>query len=265
MALIRQFTGINTGGGQVHGSLITIFKGYVKKKLSPRTIQFLRKLHAHMTRKKLYTLPVLPDNASSQLKTLLKAWKVAQESDANAPGQHLAYYSLALEGYYFPGERPWIDRWNNLRSITDYSGKRILELGCNMCLLSTYLLKDSNVQAALAVDIDAKILESAKLINMAFDVKPVLKVQNFDAPEDWESQLIDFKPDIVFALNVLNWVGDKKRLLNFLGHFQEVIFEGHDSFAIESQRLIGIGFKKIDIVGVSERGREVLHCRKYSN
>jgi hypothetical protein len=33
----------------------------------------------------------------------------------------------------------------------------------------------------------------------------------------------------VFALNLLNWVEDKTRLLAVLGRFEELIFEGHDS------------------------------------
>lgn len=262
VALIRQFTGKNIGGSKLYGSLVTTLKKCVRKKLSPRMVQFLRRLLRRNNNEAMQTLPVLPDDASSQLKSLFKAWEMAQDSDANAPGKYLAYYSLSLKGYYFPGERPWIDRWNMLRSITDYSGKRILELGCNMGLLSTFLLKDSQASAALAVDIDAKILESAKLISMAFGMKPVLKVQNFDDPEDWEAALVDFRPDIVFALNVLNWVHDKKRLLDFLGRFREIIFEGHDSFAVESKRLRSVGFKQIDAVGISERAREILHCLK---
>jgi predicted Ser/Thr protein kinase len=261
-AIARQFFGINTGVIKVHGSIMSILKNYILQAMPPKLVKVLRRLRSGKATRKLRTLPVLADDASFQLKTLLKAWQVAQESDANSPGQYLAYYSLSLEGYYFPGERPWCDRWNMLSSITNYSGKRILELGCNMALLSTFLLKYSNSSAAFAVDIDSKILEAAKLINMAFGVKATLKVQNLDAPEDWESQLIDFKPDIVFALNVLNWVQEKQRLLNFLGHFQEVIFEGHDSTDVESERLRSVGFEHIDIVGVSERGREVIHCRQ---
>lgn len=262
VALIGQFTGFNLGTHKMYGSLITVVKEYSKKKLPPRMIQFLRRLRNFNNNKKIQELPILTDNASFQLKTLLNAWEQSQMSNANSPGQLLAYYSLDIEGYHFPGERLWSARWNMLRSVTDYSGKRILELGCNMGLLSTYLLKDCNVKAALAVDIDTKILEAAKLVAMAFDVKPALRVQDFDAPEDWESQLIDFKPDIVFALNVLNWVQDKQRLLNFLGCFQEVIFEGHDNFDTESERLHAVGFRNIKIVGISEREREVLHCRR---
>jgi predicted Ser/Thr protein kinase len=261
-AIARQFFGINTGVIKVHGSIMSILRNYILGAMPPRVVKILRRLFSRKAREKLRALPVLRDDASFQIKTLLKAWQIAQESDANSPGQNLAYYSLSLEGYCFPGERPWCDRWNMLRSITDYSGKRILELGCNMALLSTYLLKYSNAGAALAVDIDDKILESAKLINTAFGVKASLKVQNLDAPDDWESELIDFKPDIVFALNVLNWIQEKQRLLNFLGHFQEVIYEGHDGIDVESSRLRSVGFQHIEIAGLSERGREVIHCRR---
>jgi serine/threonine protein kinase len=264
-AIVRQFFGINIGVSKMYYSVISVLKWYLRQALPPKVVNVLRRLGSRKAIKKLRILPVLPDDASSQLKTLLKAWEIAQNSDANSPGQHFAYYSLRLDGFYFPGERPWIERWNMMHSIMDYSGKRILEMGCNMGLLSTFLLKDSHASSALAVDINDKILEAATLISMAFGVKPVLKVQNFDAPDDWETKLADFKPDVVFALNVLNWVQDKQRFLRFLGSFSEVIFEGHDSLDVERNRLSDVGFKQIDIVGVSERGREVLHCRKHSN
>ncbi len=261
-AFASQFLGISIGGITMCHSVTSILKYHFIRTLPPKVVDVLRRLKRRRKSRRLRTLPDLPPDASSQLRTLREGWRLAQISDANAPGSGLAYYSLSLEGYCFPGERPWIERWNMLRSATDYSGKRILELGCNMGLLSTFLLKDCDVKAAFGVDVDAKILDAAKLISTAFNVKSDLKVIDFDDPGDWEMTLIDFKPDIVFALNVLNWVQDKQRLLAFLGRFQELIFEGHDSFAIESKRLSGMGFKHIDVVGISERGREVIHCRK---
>lgn len=264
VAIARNFLGIRIGESKVQRSFISIFKKRFRQMLPSKVVNMLRKVFRNEARSiaKLRILPVLPDDASSQLKSLLKAWEMAQESDANAPGKGLAYYSISLEGHHFPGERPWIDRWNNLRSITDYSGKRILELGCNMGLLSTFLLKDCDAKAAFGVDVDVRILDTAKVINSAFNVKSDLTVVNFGDPGDWETKLIDFKPDIVFALNVLNWVEDKKRLLNFLGQFQEIIFEGHDSLEVETKRLNGVGFKQINVVSTSERGREVIHCQK---
>jgi len=262
VALLRQFAGIKVGSNKVYGSVVSISKKCVKKKLSPKTIQFLRKFCRRNDSEALQILPSLPNDVNSQLKTLLKAWRQAQVSDASSPGRRVAYYSLDLGGYHFPGERPWIERWNMLRSAADYSDKRILELGCNMALLSCFLLKDLHASAALAVDADAKILEAAEQVSLAFCVKPILKCQDFDAVHDWETELFDFKPDVVFALNVLNWVKDKQRFLDFLGHFQEVIYEGHDSIDVESKRLHDVGFRYIDLVGISERRRVMLHCQK---
>ncbi len=209
-------------------------------------------------------LPTVSKRADPKIHALLDAWKLAQISDANAPGQCVCYYSLELEGYHFPGERPWAERWNMLKGVTAYQSKRILELGCNLGLLSCYLLKECGASAALAVDHDAMILEAANHVSKAFGVSPVFEQQDFDRPEDWEATLAEFQPDIVFALSVLNWVKDKKRFLTFLGKFGEIIFEGHDSFKIESQRFKDLGFDQIRLVGFSERGRPTIHCKKNS-
>ena len=60
------------------------------------------------------------------------------------------------------------------------------------------------------------------------------------------------------ALSVLHWVQDQGRLLAFLGRFDEVVFEGHDSSRIERARLREAGFTEIDLVDTSERGRPIL-------
>lgn len=65
----------------------------------------------------------------------------------------------------------------------------------------------------------------------------------------------------VFAPNVLGWVKSKGRFLAFLGRFPELVFEGHDELATETERLRSVGFTDIEVVGRSERGRYVLHCR----
>jgi len=257
--IIRSFLGIEIGGEKMCGSILTIIKDNLKEKLSPKVKAVIKRLIGRRLNNKL---PVLPTDASSNLKMFLEAWKIAQTSDASAPQMVLAYYSFNFEGCYFPGERPWENRWKVLRSITTYSDKRILELGCNMSFLSCFLLKEEKVTAALGVDIDANILKAAKLVSTALGVAPEYKQQNFDSLNDWEEELTAFKPDIVFALNVLNWVQDKERLMNFLGSFNEVIFEGHDDFETEKGRFASRGFMNIDLVCMTERNRPVLHCRK---
>ncbi|MDA0323395.1 MAG: phosphotransferase [Verrucomicrobia bacterium] len=222
----------------------------------------LRRMTTRITRSGRGALPRLPEDASPMIISVRRSWEIAQRAHANAAGQDLAYYSLTVRGYTFPGERPWGDRWAMLSGITRYSGQRVLELGCNQGLLSSYLLKHAGASAALGIDVDAQILESARLLATAFDVEPEFRQTDLDSDEDWESGLTAFEPDIVFALNVLNWVLDKERLLRFLGTFEQVIFEGHESITIESNRLREAGFQSIHVAGLSERKRAILFARK---
>jgi len=93
-------------------------------------------------------------------------------------------------------------------------------------------------------------------------VNPVFKQINFDSAKDWESDILSYNIDIVFALNILNWVNDKDRFLKFLSNFPEIIFEGHDTAEAERKRFEQIGFNKIEEIGYSERERIILKCVK---
>lgn len=264
-SLSRNFLGINIGGAKVHSSVYTIirrrFKNF-RRNIKFQIKSFISGLWKSDGENKRQYLPVLSSDANDNLKYMLKAWQIAQRSNANSPGKRLAYYSLNFEDHLFPGERPWIDRWGVFRSLTNYSQKRILELGCNMSLLSCYLLNESKAAAAFAVDVDENILRAAKQVGMAFGVNPLLKQIDFDSIDDWENELAAFNPDIVFALSVLNWVENKERFISFLGRFPIVIFEGHDHVDLECERLHMVGFNRTEIVGLSERNREVILCQK---
>ena len=71
-----------------------------------------------------------------------------------------------------------------------------------------------------------------------------------------------FRPDVVFALSVLNWLDDKQRFVNFLSRFDEVIYEGHDPEEVEIERFRRVGFEQIVVRTSRDRHRAVLHCKK---
>jgi len=260
IAILRQFLGINIGESKLNYSIITIIKEFIRKKF-PKAIYRLKKFLGQKP-VQIEKLLVLDEAADPKLKSLLKAWKLAQKSNASSPGIPIAYYTLEYEGVTFPGERPWIRRWNELKNISDYSGKKIIELGCNMGLLSVSLLKDAGAVQCLGVDHDKTILESAEIISGVFNVNPTFRQVNFDSKKNWEDELLSFNADIIFALNVLNWITDKERFLRFLSHFNEVIFEGHDLPEEEKNRFKKLGFSTIEEIGFSERERIILRCRK---
>jgi 2-polyprenyl-3-methyl-5-hydroxy-6-metoxy-1,4-benzoquinol methylase/tRNA A-37 threonylcarbamoyl transferase component Bud32 len=253
--------GIKSGESKVSYGLITIFKDYLRKHF-PNFLYSLKRMVGRNPEFEKHELPAINDDADPKLKKLLDAWRIAQKSNASAPALPLAYYAIDFKGDHFPGERPWNERWERLKSLSDYSGKTILELGCNMGLLSIHLLKEAGAAKCIGIDHDKKILESAKLISEVYDVNPQFKKINFDSAKNWESDLLSENIDIVFALNVLNWVNDKDRLLSFLSNFPEIIFEGHDATEVERKRFEQIGFKTIEEIGYSERERIILRCRK---
>ena len=226
-------------------------------------VKYLRNLkYAGLRRQNARKLPNLPANASASQKTFIDAWRIAQKSMANAPGAGLAYYEVEVDGVVFPGERPWADRWQVLSKVVGYDNKKVLEIGCNMGLLSSNLMKHAGAQAAFATDIDEDIIGAAKKVASALEVNVEFDIVDFDSQTPWESKLAEFQPDIVFALNVLNWVKDKDRLMKFLGRFDCVVFEGHDDFEIEKERFSSVGFARIDLVSMSERDRPLMLCRK---
>jgi hypothetical protein len=252
--------GIPIGCAPVCNGVFAPRRERIQAQLSPRVIRALRGRRARNTRAS--PLPSLPADAGAGGRVLHEAWRIAAQASASAPGQQVAYYELQWEGICFPGERPWSKRWGTLRHVTPYGSRRVLELGCNMALLSIFLLKDADAGAALAVDRDPAILRAAAMVAEAFGVQPQFRRIDFDRDRDWEDQLAAFRPDVVVALSVLHWVQDKARFLAFLGRFDEVIFEGHDSSRTERQRLLQTGFTEIDLVDTSERGRPLLRARK---
>jgi len=262
VCLARSLLGLGLGRAAVGNAILAPVRERLQASLPPPLIRLLKGRRIRDRRPDASQLPPLPPAAGPKLRALEVAWRIAAASNASSPDQSVAYYQLEFRGLCWPGERPWAERWRALRRITSYRGRRVLELGCNMGLLSIFLLKEAGASATLAVDRDAPILAAAANAARAFGVRPEFRRVDFDRDAHWEAALLAFRPDVVFALSVLNWVADKARLLAFLGRCDELIYEGHDSALIERQRLHAAGFTTIELVATSERGRAILHCSK---
>ncbi len=258
VCLARSLLGLRLGGAPVSNTVLAPLRERLQVSLPPAALRRLRRSGRAGSR----PLPALPASASEELRGLHAAWRRAARAKASSPGRAIAYHELEFEGVVLPGERPWAERWRQLRAITDYRGKRVLDLGCNLGLLSVFLLKEAGAAATLAVDRDPEILQAAAEIARAFRVQPEFCALDFDADPAWEAGLAAFRPDIVFALSVSHWLRDRARFVAFLGRFDELIYEGHDSARTERRRLAAAGFSAIELVCSSERGRPVLHCRK---
>lgn len=243
-------------------SAARMFKNLAKSTLPPSLMQVVRRVQRYLYGygwRKPPRLPPLPAGASAELALAHRAWELAASSPANQAG--LCYYSLDFAGFPLPGERPWEARWQHLQATLPWRGARVLELGCNLGLLSTYALL-AGAEAACGVDGDALLVESNRLVQQAFRVSYRTLHCNFDDARPWEDELAAFRPTVVTALSLLHWVEMKERFLRFLGRFDTVLYEGHDSDASERRRLEQAGFPDVTMVGRSEVNRAVFVARK---
>jgi predicted Ser/Thr protein kinase len=224
--------------------------------IAPRTASLARRI---MRLARVHS-PVSLSRARDPVDTELDiAWQLAAASPANAAGQGLAYYAFTYRGRHYVGERPWYLRWDAVRQHVDFRGRTVVELGCNMGLLSTFAMV-YGAAAATGVDWDLNILDAARKTATAMGVAPKFERVNLADDSDWEGRLGN--ADIVIAMSILHWVSDKRRLLSFVGTHREVIFEGHDSSEVETERLRGLGFDDVRVICRTERGRAVLHARR---
>ena len=189
------------------------------------------------------------------------AWSLAQRSPANAPGQMVAYYAFTYRGRHFPGERPWYARWEPIRRAVDFRGKRLLEFGSNMGLLSSFATIYGAVEA-VGVDHDPLIIQSARLVAQGLGTGAEFERVDLIGDASWEERLAG--ADIAVAMSVVHWLPEPERLLRFLGRHAEVIYEGHDSVDVETARLRSVGFEEISVIAETDRDRFLLHGRQRS-
>jgi hypothetical protein len=228
--------------------------------LLPKSRSFGRRLRSAIrgSRREVSELAAA-ENVPADIRLLARAWSEGQRTLANAPGQGVAYYALTYRGFHFPGERPWYLRWEPIRHAVRFDGKRVLELGCNLALLSSFASLHG-ASHVTAVDRHEDVLEGARQVAEALGASVTFKRLDLASPHAWEEELADF--DVVTALSLVHWLPDPDRVLRFLGRHREAIYEGHDPPEVEVERLRRAGFYVIERIAETERGRPVFYARQ---
>jgi 2-polyprenyl-3-methyl-5-hydroxy-6-metoxy-1,4-benzoquinol methylase len=199
------------------------------------------------------------ENASE----LREIWRAARRSDASAPGVPLAYYELTHRGLVFPGERPWNPRWETLRGVLDWKGKSVIEIGCNMGLLSTYLVSQAGASATVGLDHDPEIVVTARRLSRWMEASAARFEQlDLNRHEDL-LRLQNMNADVVTVLNVLNWVAQPEEVVRHLPSAEVLLLEAHSEQ--ELSLLASAGFVNATRIGITERDRGLYVLTKSSS
>jgi predicted methyltransferase len=160
---------------------------------------------------------------------------------------------------HFPGERPWALRWETISRAVSFEGKRVIELGCNLGLLSIHA-RLAGAASVVAVDHNQRVLDAASKAAAVFGAEVIFHRIDFDQDADWEVRL--GTGDLVTALSLTYWLRDKDRIWSYLAQFSEVLFEGHEPAEEIKSRLKAHGFAVVEELGVSERNRIIFHATR---
>lgn len=160
------------------------------------------------------------------------------------------YYDITINGHHFKGSRKWGERWDILKGAMDYRGKKVIDLGTFMGFAPIFIKKYCGAQSCTGVDFH--YLDSAKRMADAFEVYVRFIHADFDSSTSWEEKL-GYDYDVVMCMSLFHWVRDKERLLNYLSHFNTIIYEGHQPAEIEIERFRPLGYQA-KILGTSYSG-----------
>ena len=194
----------------------------------------------------------------ADLEILERGWARAARWNSGE-GRWLAYPCLTLLGVHFDGARSWPLRWNRITEVVDFRNKAVVDLGCNLGILTTFSMI-AGARSATGVEADAELIDAARDVAAAFGVPATFLQKDLGSTESWEDDVAG--ADLVVAMNIMEWVSDRPRLLKFIGLHKEVLYEGHEALGVECERLRSVGFGHIELVTVSDLGRAVLYGRQ---
>ena len=132
------------------------------------------------------------------------------------------YHSFNIGDIDIMGQRNPKRRIEEFSKYYDFTGKNVLDLGCNV---GGMLFHIPQMNKAVGIDYDLKVINAAKNISKILDVENINFIQfNFDTDDyDLLRSQITISPDIVFLLSMGVWVKKRWKLFDFALSFKRPI------------------------------------------
>jgi SAM-dependent methyltransferase len=122
------------------------------------------------------------------------------------------YHSFDLFNIHIPGQRSPSKRFEKIKKFYDFTGKRVLDLGCNT---GGMLFHIPEIQQGIGIDYDESCIESCKIFRERLNFVCELDFYRADLNEfsvvDFCKEK-DYIPDITFLLSLGSWVKNWRKL-----------------------------------------------------
>jgi hypothetical protein len=152
------------------------------------------------------------EKAKEQVRTALRATVGHTHYNGWNNRLELGYHSFDFFTMHLQGQRNPTKRLERIRPAYDFTGKRILDLGCNT---GGMLLHIPEAAEGVGLDYDAACLRAAEFIRDKFQFSPHLRFLKHDLNTVSIPTLLsalEYNPDIVFLLSIGSWVKDWRKL-----------------------------------------------------
>jgi len=122
------------------------------------------------------------------------------------------YHSFDIYNFHVQGQRNPVKRLEKIKPFYDFTGKKVLDLGCNT---GGMLFHSSEIQKGVGVDYDQNCINSCNLFKERLCLGCDLEFYKEDLNGFNYNTFCNknqFQPDIVFLLSIGSWVKEWKRL-----------------------------------------------------
>jgi hypothetical protein len=168
----------------------------------------LLKIKGHLLKEKWIPMSLLkyeiPESNVKRIGDLLKGTVGYALPNSWNNRTEYGYHSMQIFNAQFQGQRkPW-ERLDIMRKVYDFTGKKVLDLGCNTGGMLLHLFEAGE---CIGVDYDIRCIEAAREIHKLLKVCAPCSFERKDLENSSSiHDLMQAGPDVVFLLSMGSWI-----------------------------------------------------------
>lgn len=206
----------------------------------------------------------IPEEVIKQVSSLLGSTVGYSFSNGwNNRTQH-GYHSFTIKNMNLIGQRGCVKRLEKMKSVYDFKGKKVVDLGCNTGGMIMHLETSAK---GVGVDYDGKCIEVARKVSTLLkDYVPPCEFyqMNLERTNEVRELMERETPDVVFLLSMGSWVNWEPLYKTVTGLCNRVFLEINNNHEGQPQIdfFVSEGWNMVEVSGSSDDDTTGNHNRR---